>query len=540
MGSLASQTVLEQALTARTIQEYLAYSISLDKPSVGIPSSPKYQYYSPRWITNMAYRAIQFFIEQGVPVRQTRDGGLVCAIRMSTTIECVISFFAFLHMGHVAFPVATNATPEELHCILQESKASFMVDGGLDGQSYKLLPLPTIQDLDAYDMTGFTPPKVAHLIDESETAVMLHSSGTTGRPKIIPRSHSSAIFGMSGLPPSWRTQHILTSSWMYWVGGVAVLFFAMGRSGIRTCWTAQDDDNDGEASRAQMAKDMLMETQPDLMLVSSSFLIPAAGTMEAIQVMQRCKLIINMGGVLPPYAAERLTSQGAPLATTYGLSELPMALYSAPDNIGDRLYWDYVQPLPSQEEHLSFRPLTPEEGGGDSDHQTLFELVALPTVPTLNPKYTNSDTGYFHTGDIFVKHPIKDNQYRCVGRLRDQVRFIPNNVDAILITTRPYEDAIEKQHHELIDAAMVIGDQRPRISLLIFAKSTLGHSISDNEVRDAVWGTVVDKFPEFLQFGLGKDMIVVVRNAVVPRTRKGDIVRPLAMLKFQEAIDSVY
>ena len=540
MGSLAPQSVLEQALTAKTIQEYLAHSTSLDEPCVGIRSLSKYQQYSPRWITDVSYRAVRYFTEQGVPVRESRDGAMVCAIRMSTSIECIVSFFAFLHMGHVAFPVATNITLQELDCILRDSKADFLVDGGLNGQSYKLLELPTLRRLETYNMAEFAPPDVLHFINEADTAIILHSSGTTGLPKLITKSHSNLLFGLRGLPPPWRTHHILTSSWMYWIGGVAVLFFAMGRSGIRTCWTSQDTDDDDEASRTQKAKDMLTMTQPDLMLVSSSFLIPAARTMEAIQVMQRCKLIINMGGVLPPYAAELLTSNGVPLATAYGLSELPMVLYSSLENIGDRLYWDYVQIPPSQEPHLSFRKLTAEEGGGDSNHPALFELVASPTVPTLNPKFVNSSTGCLHTGDIFIQHPTKDNQFRCVGRLRDQIRYLPNNVDATLITTRPYEDVIEKRHHQLIDAAMVIGDQRPRIALLTFAKPSLDYSVSDDVVRDAIWDTVVQNFPEFLQYGLAKDMIIVVRNAAVPRTRKGDILRPLALLKFGEAIDAVY
>ena len=73
----------------------------------------------------------------------------------------------------------------------------------------------------------------------------------------------------------------------------------------------------------------------------------------------------------------------------------------------------------------------------------------------------------------------------------------------ILIATCPYKDVIKKCLHQHIDAVVVIGDQQPKIALLIFVKSTLDYSISDEAVRNALWDTVAKEFLEFFAVCVG-------------------------------------
>lgn len=544
MGSLGSATILSRALESNTLQGYLAHGALFTDDTIGLPAANGHGYHSPQWILNMAQRAVRQFQEQGVPLRTTKQDSRVIAIRMATSIECVVSFIAVLLMGHTVFPVATNVSEDILDHILLDSKSGFIISSEFHTMGpYKRLPLPIIEELEAYDMNDYVIPDVTSLLDEHEDALILHSSGTTGQPKLIGKTHRTLMVGLRSLPPFWQKQTLLTSSWMYWLGGASLLLFAMTRSVYKTRWTQQDDESDSEEIRVQRAQQMLIEVQPQLIITSASFLLPAVQTSESLDVLARCELVCNVGGVLPPCVATKLTSHKVNLTTAFGMTEMPIALWSAWENVGHPQYWDYIQALPVQKPHLAFRPLAQEqsyeaEKGGSTP--CLYELVLFPSLPGLDPRRANDDQGCLHTGDIFIKRPDREDQFRCVGRMRDQIRYLANNVDSVLITTRPYEDVIERSHPQLIDAAMVVGDSRPRVAVLIFVKATVGDGMSDDSVKDAIWDTICEKLPEFLGFGLGKDTIIPVRNAKVPRTRKGDIVRPLALLKFGEVIDSVY
>ncbi|KAM3537523.1 hypothetical protein ARSEF1564_009555 [Beauveria bassiana] len=260
---------------------------------------------------------------------------------------------------------------------------------------------------------------------------------------------------------------------------------------------------------------------------------------EALEALKRCSLVTNLGGVLPPAVARILTQNGVRLTTGYGISELPLSLSSIA-NAGDPLFWDYLQIAPSVAPHLRFRLLSEKEGNTENGNETFYELIILPSLPAMDKKWANASDGSLHTGDIFVKHPTQES-YRCLGRLTDMVRVTPNSTDVIPLHARIYESIIENRCTEIIDAAVLYGDERPSVVILLFVKSS-ATTLSDERIIDEVW-SVIESEAQTVQLvllvGLKKAMLVIIRDQKIPRTSKGDVIRAQTFLQFSSFIDSV-
>ncbi|KAK9800104.1 putative Acetyl-CoA synthetase-like protein [Seiridium cardinale] len=519
----------QEALNSKTIQEFIHHGMTLTGESFGFSSANKYVYYSPQWIGLMAEKAIHIYKDQGVQVRSSADGFPITAFRVSSSIESVITFLALVRLGHVVLLVSPDMAVDDTEALATELHFDLMING-LGGCTYKSIPMVTLEQLSQFHCLANTDKQATSFVvpDENEPALMVHSSGTTGRPKVIAKTHFQLLRILRGLSSVLHNKDLFVGPWMHWVIGAYAVLFALVRCGSRTCWAG-----DGRTS-ADAIKQVLLETKPQVMWCHTRFLVPASESPEGLECLKRCMLVVNLGGLLPPYVSSRLIKEGVRLATAYGMSELPMGLTSEAC-AGDPLYWDYVQPDPVTAQHLYFRPLAEDEAivGG----RQLFELVVLPTLPSLEKRWANAPDGSVHTGDIFMKHPTKDH-YRCLGRMRDDIKLRPGGTGSATIRTRSYEDVLERRHQELIDAAVFFGDKQIKPGILLFVKSSM--DASQDEVVEAAWKTIQHEMQELIGLGLTKNMVVVVLDTVVPRTSKGEVVRAEALLQSNSAIWTAY
>lgn len=529
MASHRNSIFQREALNSTTIQEFIRHGMTLTDQSFGFSTTNGYAYYSPQWIGLMADKAIRIYQDQGVEVRRSADGFPVTAFRVSSSIESVITFLALVRLGHVVLLVSPDMAADDTEALAVEAHFDLMING-LEGCTYNSISMVTIEQLSQFDSPVDGDEQATSLIvpNENEPAIMVHSSGTTGRPKVIAKTHFQLLRILRGLSSVLHDKDLFVGPWMHWVIGAYAVLFALVRCGSRTCWAG-----DGRTS-ADAIKQVLLETKPQVMWCHTRFLVPASETFQGLESLKRCMLVVNLGGLLPPYVSSRLIKEEVRLATAYGMSELPMGL-SSEACAGDPLYWDYVQPDPVTAQHLYFRPLSEDEGvvGG----RQLFELVVLPTLPSLERRWANAPDGSVHTGDIFMKHPDK-NHYRCLGRMRDDIKLRPGGTGSATIRTRSYEDVLERRHQELIDAAVFFGDKQIKPGVLLFVKSSMG--VPEQEVIEAVWKTIQQEMQELIGLGLTKNMLVVVFDVVVPRTSKGEVVRAEALLQSNDAIWNAY
>jgi 2-furoate---CoA ligase len=117
-------------------------------------------------------------VAAGLAARGVGHGDRVAAIARNR-LETVELFWGCQWLGAVFVPLSHRVSPEDLdYCVADSGASVFLEDG------FELEPL-----LGAEEHSG------ALDLDEREAAIMLYTSGTTGRPKGVPRSHRAERAG---------------------------------------------------------------------------------------------------------------------------------------------------------------------------------------------------------------------------------------------------------------------------------------------------------------------------------------------------------
>ncbi|KAJ3498606.1 hypothetical protein NLG97_g982 [Lecanicillium saksenae] len=529
----ADAPTVERAVQSTTIQEFINHGKNIAYKSFGFPKSGNYAYYSPQEIGLFAEKAVCHYHSKGISTRKGAADAAVVGLVLSPGIESVVSYLALTRMGHTVLLLAPQLEAEAIQHLAHEANCKIILNAVKDGPGYKSLRLVTLNEL-AQKENLFWALKCCVLPHQDEPAVIIHSSGTTGQPKLIPKSHRSIMEMLRNTSSALHDKNILVGSWLHWLGGYCMMLFAFVKCGSHVCWPSEDCANSRES-----AKNIILQTNPDIVVCNSWLLMSAVHDVEALEALKRCSLVTNIGGVLPPAVAGILTQNGVRLTTGYGMSELPLSL-SSTANAGDLLFWDYLQIVPSMALHLRFRLLREEEGNTENGNERFYELIILPSLPGMDKKWATDSDGSHHTGDIFIKHPTQES-YRCLGRLTDMVRVAPNSTDVIPLHARTYESIIESHCTEIIDAAVLYGDERPSVVILLFVRCS-ATTLSDERIIDKVW-SVIESEAQTAQMAslveLKKAMLVVIRDQKVPRTSKGDVVRAQTFLQFSSFIDSV-
>jgi mycobactin salicyl-AMP ligase len=129
-------------------------------------------------------------------------------LQMSNTCDFAISFFSVQRAGLVPImALPAHGIAEIRHFIDISQAKGYICDGGKDSiciaeyleqhsnsitHIYTAVPHTKYRSLTGIGNTPFTPPK----IDPDTPAIFLVSGGTTGLPKLIPRTHNDYLFNI--------------------------------------------------------------------------------------------------------------------------------------------------------------------------------------------------------------------------------------------------------------------------------------------------------------------------------------------------------
>ena len=220
--------------------------------------------------------------------------------------------------------------------------------------------------------------------------------------------------------------------------------------------------------------------------------------------------------------------------------------------------------------------------------QQLYELTLLPTLPALSSSYANTSTptpGSFATHDIFLRHPTKPDRYKILGRLDDRINLgIPVVVDAwaveegikagirarLKLEQQPGAGNDVEKVEEVVEEVLCFGEGRPRIGVLVFPSTT---TISTSSIHALVLAAIrittntnattntntntstststntntnnhtgrsnQNKIP--IKEPIESSMVVVLPpGSRVPRTDKGNVIRPLVGVWYKDVIERAY
>ena len=106
------------------------------------------------------------------------------ATRMASTPEFAAAFCALDAVGAAMLPLDPALKPNEVSSCCQRANVRLLLAGAVDGPVCR--PVPPLDELARMSQAGPLPERPEG--EQGRYALMLMSSGTTGRPKIVPRT----------------------------------------------------------------------------------------------------------------------------------------------------------------------------------------------------------------------------------------------------------------------------------------------------------------------------------------------------------------
>lgn len=354
--------------------------------------------------------------------------GDVVAVKLPNRIELVTTVFAAWKLGAAVTPVNPSLTPTEVTFQLTDSAARVLVTDDAD-QHYRVASL-TVEDLAAPGGPGvvLAGPRRAE-----DVALLVYTSGTTGRPKGVELTHANLMAMAQGINEAMNSgpdTHSLLILPLFHVNGIVVSVLAPLLAGGQTTIAGRFDPRrffDLVArhrptffSAVPTIYSMLVALPPETLADTSSLRFAACGAAP-----------------MPPGLIEAFEHRyGVPIIEGYGLSEGTCASTTNPLN-GIRKPGTVGVALPGQRVAVLDGQGLPVATGTPGE-----VAIAGPTVMRgyLNRPQETAEAivdGWLRTGDIGFLDG--DGYLTLVDRAKDMIirggeNIYPKEIESALYT----------------------------------------------------------------------------------------------------------
>jgi malonyl-CoA/methylmalonyl-CoA synthetase len=434
---------------------------------------------------NKAARAVAgFLLDEKIDLSEARVAFLV-----PPSFDYVATLWGIWLAGGIAVPLCSSHPPPEWETIIEDSAAETIVSH--PDFAEKLRPIAETRDI-RFVLTGDamgTPEKRLHDLDVDidRRAMILYTSGTTGRPKGVVSTHRNITAQITSLAEAWgwtsddRILHVLP---LHHVHGIVNVLLCALWSGA-TCEFLPSFDADAVWGRFVNSDLTLFMAVPTIYFrLIAAWESASRGEQRAMsKACAKMRLMVSGSAALPVSLFEKWqTISGHTLLERYGMTEIGMALSNPLD--GERRPGHVGVPLPGVTARLageSGSKVAAEGlfGEGLSGEGESGEIqIKGPNVFLeywRRPEATQQafHDGWFCTGDVAV---IKDGYWRILGR---------SSVD--IIKTGGYKvSALEVEEvlrtHPAITECAVVGvedaewGERVCAAIILKAGETLSHA----------------------------------------------------------------
>jgi len=293
------------------------------------------------------------------------------------------------------------------------------------------------------------------------TAFLLHTSGTTGKPKIVPLSHRNLYFGAKNLEKSLKLgscDRCLSVMPLFHVHGLMVMIATIFTGGFFV-YTPKFD--------REAFWEWLDEFKPTWYTASAAlqqYIVGRADKHKSVIKRQKLRLIRSSSAPLPKETTEKLERIfKAPVAESYGMTEAALQITSQPLPPAKRKFGSVGKPAgveikitDEQEKILPAGEIGEIIIRGDN------VIRAYGNNPEANRK--SFWRGWLKTGDLgFID---KDGFIFIKGRIKEMInkggeKISPREIDEALLRHRAIEQAVafsvpHKELGEDIAAAVVM------------------------------------------------------------------------------------
>lgn len=409
----------------------------------------------------------------------------VAAILAPNSIEFVVSYLAIVHTGHIALCLDPAYKKLELDAIIDQIPSKFIITT----KDYRRQisdhhePVILAENLLAADSPTETVDYLRQPAD-GQIASLTFTSGTTGRPKVVPNTHANHIWNIQTCSKIWDWTS--DDSLLISVPLSHMLGIVMGLSGViyhgNTFYLQRWFD---EAATLKL----LSSGKISFFSHAAAAYIKLAQMPDEGYDLSKVRLCVSGAAPLPPAIWQELKKRyGIEIVETYGTSETGRI---AGNQLHERTLGSPGRPLPGVNIKL------------DDNSELLVKSGGVFPGYYHNPGATRAgrtSDGYWRTGDIAE---LRDGFIILKGRLQERIRRYGYDV-----SPRDVEWALLKNPR--IQDAFVMGVQHadePTDELVYFIVSDL----SDDRIHDYCKHNLVYSWrPSKL-----------IRLEELPRTRSG-------------------
>jgi malonyl-CoA/methylmalonyl-CoA synthetase len=437
------------------------------------------------------------------------DQGRV-AFMIKPSFDYVRLQWSIWRAGGVAVPLCLTHPAPELEYVLDTTTPSLVVASS--EFSAILRPLAEARGIEfLLDDEVDADPTPLPTVDSSRRAMILFTSGTTGRPKGVVSTHANIEAQIKSLVEAWEwsvEDRILLTLPLHHIHGIVNVIGCALWSGARCDMLPAFDA--AEVAERLAGGDLTLYMAVPTIYHRLISLLDQSSEEERRRVREgsgRLRLMVSGSAALPIPVLERWRElSGHTLLERYGMTEIGMGL-SNPYR-GERIPGSVGSPLPGVEVRL-----VDEEGEPVPDGEPGEIQVRGPTVfheYWERPEDTRAaftDDGWFRTGDTAV---IESGRYRILGR---------SSVD-ILKSGGEKISALEVEEvllgHEAISEVAVVGIDDPEWGQRVVAVVVASRQVDGEELRQWARGILAPhKVPKDFHF-----------TDALPRNPMGKTVKP--------------
>ncbi|KDR70727.1 hypothetical protein GALMADRAFT_75816 [Galerina marginata CBS 339.88] len=503
----------------------------------------------------------------GPKVPSTGGRQVVALIAVVDTMLYQAICVGIMKAGFIPFPISPRNTAAAVLHLLKKSDCHYLLATGntlkafLEGLTteidthepgYQLIVAETPHFHEVYPKLGvecdedpFTPhPSLRARPQMTDTAIYLHSSGSTGLPKAIPQSHALLIqwasfpcnitfrdhiprLRMAGMHlPPFHTMAVNSHIVMPLYNCCTVSLFPP---------VAHHPDKliVPTMPTPETILEHVRKTKANALISVPAQLQVWAQDQASMDLLSGLEFVMYSGGALSPKLAALLVDSRVKLHAGYGATEFgsPTLIYRRQEDnaIEDWAYMEF-----SERCKVRWMPQ------GDGTYECQF-LVSLNLGLTHSLPVENlPDARGYATSDLFEPHPTKKHLWKIVGRLDDVIihssgeKTVPAPIEDIVISS-PY-----------IIGTLMFGRAHHQPGILV--EPTASHAISvDDEgqvaaFRNLIWPTVEEAnsvAPAFSK--IFKEMILIThKGKPLPRAPKGTVMRKSALQTYNQEIEALY
>jgi malonyl-CoA/methylmalonyl-CoA synthetase len=254
------------------------------------------------------------------------------------TLPSIAALVAVVRRGAVLVPLSTAATEAEIAHVLDDARPVLAIAEGIRHDAFGSgLPVVAVEELAG----AATPavPRIGPAPQPGDDALIVYTSGTTGRPKGAVHTHASLMAGVSSLLAAWEwgpEDRLVLCLPLFHVHGLCAGLFGTLTAGASA---VVFDRFDGAAVLGAVPASTMFFGVPTMY-----HRLAASGLASGLRGLRLC---VSGSAPLAPDLWHRLASDGVAVLERYGMTETLLTLSNPLE--GERRPGSVGLPLPGVE-----------------------------------------------------------------------------------------------------------------------------------------------------------------------------------------------